>query len=250
MPSSILERVPKDSVRYIESADKAILGDPVIKDVCGTCNGGVLSALDAYGCTLFDEQFCNAPTPATPVTFTYDFNQLARWLLKISFNSARSSKHADADVLANYVPDITQGTTPRVTICLELIEPAIGESQTDSGIVVVEKINPTTLRISRILLKDGFVPSLHIVRLVAIQAYWFALAIPTKLTHPETELSAERQEIISKWPGTSVLPDDCDKITLSTLGNDVVEMSRDNILAKKDVYQAGFDRLAAKRNDA
>ncbi|MEX0803604.1 MAG: hypothetical protein WD688_09865 [Candidatus Binatia bacterium] len=250
IPRSILERVPQDSMRYIESAEKVILNDPVIKDVCKACNEGVLSELDAYGSQLFDRHFCNPPAPKTTITFTYEFNRLARWLLKISFNSARASKHSDADVLRLYVPDVLNGTTPDISVCLELIEPSVNEAETDSGIVVVQTVNPTTLRISHVQLKDGFVPSLHIVRLIAIQAYWFALVIPTAHNHPETERRSELGVIISKWPGISVLPRDADSISLTTLGNDIVEMSKDNILTKIGLYQDAMRRMDAKRKDA
>lgn len=249
VPGSILKRVPQDSMRYIESAEKVILTDPVIKDVCKACNEGVLAELDAYGCQLFDGQFCNPPAPKTPITFTYDFNQLSRWLLKISFNSARASRHSDAEVLRLYIPDILHGTTPGITICLKLIEPSVRETETNSGLVIVQTVNPTTLRVSRIQLKDGYAPTLHIVRLVAIQGYWFALAIPTAHDHSDKEQQSERDLIISKWPNISVLPHDAAAITLATLGNDVVDMSKDHILAKADLYQDAMRRMENKRKD-
>ena len=250
MPASILQRVPPNSMRYIESAEKVILTDPVIKDVCTSCNGGVLSRLDSYGCELFDTHFCNPPQPGKTVTFTYDFNQLSRWLLKISYNSARSSKHEDASVLTQYVPDIIGGTSPNIALCLDLIEPALEETTTEKGIAVVQTLNPRTLRISRMYSKNGYTPRLHIRRLVAIQGYWFALVIPTANNHSEDERQSEQELIISQWPNVSVLSPNRTAITLSTLGNNVVDMSKDNILAKAHLYQKAMDQIDAKRKNA
>lgn len=80
---------------------KHLKGDMVIKDVCRDCNGGRLSELDSYGHQLY-LQFFNRPLfCGDQVRFSADYEKLRRWLLKLSFNSARVHR-ADTTILEKY----------------------------------------------------------------------------------------------------------------------------------------------------
>lgn len=76
-----------------EYAYKVIGGEAKIADVCADCNNVILSELDDCACRLleksglFVENFKQAN-----LAIEYDYNLLLRWLLKVSFNSARASK--------------------------------------------------------------------------------------------------------------------------------------------------------------
>jgi hypothetical protein len=48
-----------------------------------------LSQLDGYICALFDRYFIYLCQRHATVRFEYDYHRLKRWLLKMSFNSAR-----------------------------------------------------------------------------------------------------------------------------------------------------------------
>lgn len=73
------------------SAEKMLKSEQVIKDVCTTCNSGPLSELDEYaknflgGAGLLKDNFSD-----TELVLHYDYPRLLRWLLKVSFNSARA----------------------------------------------------------------------------------------------------------------------------------------------------------------
>lgn len=73
------------------SAEKMLKSEQVIKDVCAACNNGPLSDLDAYAknflgnAGLLEDNF-----PDTELVLHYDYQRLLRWLLKVSFNSARA----------------------------------------------------------------------------------------------------------------------------------------------------------------
>ena len=69
--------------------DKLAGKDIIIKDVCAKCNSGVLSQLDSYGKGLYKNFFSKTVYSGSSIDFEYDYNQLARWLLKIIYNSAR-----------------------------------------------------------------------------------------------------------------------------------------------------------------
>ncbi len=49
----------------------------------------MLSQLDAYGKSLYDQYFTVPVDFGDTVEFLFDFDRLARWLLKLSFNSGR-----------------------------------------------------------------------------------------------------------------------------------------------------------------
>lgn len=91
-PKGIINRVPSYIGRYTERANKVQAGELVIKDVCQFCNNGSLSKLDDYLCNLFDSSFKDFVREYETVNFAYDYDLLARVLLKLSFNTARASK--------------------------------------------------------------------------------------------------------------------------------------------------------------
>ncbi|MFC0446342.1 hypothetical protein ACFOD1_07425 [Pseudidiomarina halophila] len=92
-----------------ESAQKIVSGEAKIKDVCKPCNNGPLSDLDSYGkrfltnAGVFIENFLLERR-----TVQYEYSSLLRWLLKISFNSARASRNKPK-VLERYKAFILNG---------------------------------------------------------------------------------------------------------------------------------------------
>jgi hypothetical protein len=76
-------------------------GDLIVRDVCSKCNNGVLSSLDGYGKELYDRYFAAPVYSRETITFDYDGDRLIRWLLKLSYNSARA-QNADTRVLHEY----------------------------------------------------------------------------------------------------------------------------------------------------
>jgi hypothetical protein len=99
-------------------------GDLMVKDVCQACNGGPLSDLDTYGHELYVRYFAVPVYADETVDFDYDGDRLIRWLLKMSFNSARVH-NADARVLSQY-RHIILGLCPlpdRVCCWLHLVPP-------------------------------------------------------------------------------------------------------------------------------
>lgn len=65
-------------------------GDLIVRDVCRECNGGPLGKLDEYGKRLYERHFADPVYAGEPVTLAADGERLVRWLLKVSFNSARA----------------------------------------------------------------------------------------------------------------------------------------------------------------
>lgn len=91
---------------WLARLKKFLVNEPVIKDVCEYCNNVTLSQLDAYICDLFDSTLVHMPNRGDIVTFKYDYHLLKRWLLKMSFNSARINKSHDHFALERMLPYI------------------------------------------------------------------------------------------------------------------------------------------------
>jgi len=74
-----------------EKAEKMLPSEAQIKDVCATCNNIILGKLDDEGKRLLSDSGVltyNFQQPS--IRLNFDFDLLARWLLKISFNSSRT----------------------------------------------------------------------------------------------------------------------------------------------------------------
>ena len=90
----------------------------------GGCNNGVLSKLDAYGRTLYDNFFQRPAYRGETTDFACDYALLVRWLLKLCFNSARVHD-ADTTILQKYAGFIL-GEMPMpgdVAIYVQLVSP-------------------------------------------------------------------------------------------------------------------------------
>ena len=83
---------------WLARLKRAIPNEPQIRDVCAKCNNGVLSELDEYICGLFDSTLVRIRNRHERVVFEYHYHPLKRWLLKLSFNSARI--HGARDLFA------------------------------------------------------------------------------------------------------------------------------------------------------
>jgi hypothetical protein len=156
-------------------------GDLTVKDVCEDCNSGALSALDAYGRELYVRYFAAPVYADETVDFVCDGDRLVRWLLKMSFNSARAH-NADVRVLSQY-RQIILGQSPlpdRVRCWLHLVpptcidptagpRPARREERDDPDID-----EPHWFRIAQMRLPSHAAPGL-VQRMVLINSFAFTL---------------------------------------------------------------------------
>ncbi|GLO12091.1 hypothetical protein PPUJ20028_06720 [Pseudomonas putida] len=96
-------------IGWNEVAKKMVGGEHQVKDVCGACNSGVLSSLDAYGKSfLTSNGFLTQNYSKLYAELTFDYDQLARWLLKISFNSTRTDR-GHSHLFERFIPFILNG---------------------------------------------------------------------------------------------------------------------------------------------
>jgi hypothetical protein len=138
-----------------------VKGDLIVRDVCTACNNGVLSSLDGYGKELYERYFATPVYAGETATFDYDGDRLLRWLLKLSYNSARA-QNADVRVLREY----------STTMLGEVARPA---RRDERGQPHVEE--PLWFRIGQFRLPSF--PALALIqRTVLINSFAFTLLIP------------------------------------------------------------------------
>jgi hypothetical protein len=96
LPKFLYRDFPNQKLGYNARADKFMKFEAVIRDVCEQCNGGILSELDAYASRLFFDIHYERTYPrAITLRLAFDYHLLCRWLLKVSYNSARAVGEVD-----------------------------------------------------------------------------------------------------------------------------------------------------------
>lgn len=164
-PTSIIQRNFKKSIKYSQIANKVFSSDLTISDVCAHCNNGNLSLLDNYLCKLYDKYFNEFAENNSKITFEYDYNDLSRVLLKISFNTARANKNLiDNKLLESHKNFILNGGEPpkNCIIFLDLIPPTLNGKM---------KVYPDSARCGSVLITDKV--NWARIRLVSINSYYF-----------------------------------------------------------------------------
>jgi hypothetical protein len=174
-PSSIIRKYEPRLKTYNKRINKLYFGDLVIKDVCSQCNNVKLSKLDSYLSNLYDQFFAVPLYPGQSTEIEYDYNLLLRSLLKISYNSSRcfaNSKIIKAHSrYRNYILD--GGFCSNIMLRLQVVTSArmiINDELSD------DLFDATLLRCAEIAY-DGKLSDKFIIRLVAINSFWFYIII-------------------------------------------------------------------------
>ncbi|PKM79579.1 MAG: hypothetical protein CVU89_17435 [Firmicutes bacterium HGW-Firmicutes-14] len=222
-PRCIIKRVSNYNARFSERAGKFFEAELTISDVCEECNNGVLSKLDDYICEMYDKYFQHFHQKGDSVSFNYDFDKLARWLLKISYNTARTTG-IDSKLLETYVPYILGiGQCPEDTfsVRVELIVP-FQVADIQNNLVTVKELLPTSVRSCRAQF-EGIDISWCAIRLVAINSFYFWLIfIPRNVVVDQREINS----VVNLLPNNILYPE-CSNIVINAGTKNAVEMHRD-----------------------
>lgn len=154
-------------------------GEAVIKDVCATCNNIHLSKLDTYMSNLHEKYFQHILLPGDAACIEYDYNLLLRALLKISFNSARAfAEDKTTKLLSKYSRFIIDNSySPKTMLRLQIVTASKRinlETGVDEGL-----FEPVHLRCAT-LGYNGRLSRRFLVRMVAINCFWFYIVLPYK----------------------------------------------------------------------
>lgn len=162
IPAS-LYRVQKELgdkvIGWNEAAGKVVGSEHQIRDVCEKCNGGQLSELDAYGLKLLTASgFLTKNYTALTADLEFDYHKFARWLLKLSFNSARASGR-DKELFESLIPymllDKGRPSKSQVAIVAGLAAP-IKVSELSGGYEALRELADATGRINPLFIRLAF----------------------------------------------------------------------------------------------
>jgi len=96
-------------VGWNEVAEKMLPGEFKVKDVCQKCNNEKLGELDNKGKSLLlSSGVMTSNYLKRSIKLQYDFDDLVRWLLKISFNSSRTDG-AHTYMFEPHIPYMLEG---------------------------------------------------------------------------------------------------------------------------------------------
>lgn len=121
-----------------------------IKDVCETCNCGVLSALDGEASILYDSQLNKLVERNQQIYFKYTYNSLSRWLLKVAYNCERQKieeyQSFYNDTVIQYIMK-PNDTLEGFTLYLQLIVPYDLSKEEKENIKYISKVYPSAFDI-------------------------------------------------------------------------------------------------------
>lgn len=208
----------RHGVGFSEKARKRLFsGEIKINDVCKKCNNGPLSELDSYGRALYTRHMAQPATNRSSPEFTFDYNLLARWLLKLSYNSSRMTGN-DVDILSEY-REVILGTAPiprNLLVTLKRVSPTIpgdaalpsAENETTDAALEPRWFRIGTFRI------PGFDTAHWALRHVSINSYCFQLFVPSKASPPTAEDTSNLLESLEKDANPSVDLDEGGRVQL------------------------------------
>lgn len=160
---------------YNPKTERIHQGEPVIRDVCEPCNSIKLSQLDNCLAEEFEKTFSNIVQRGSGIDFHYSYQLLLRIILKISYNSSRAANSPKStSTLARFKTYILDGGyAPRAMLRLQIVTP--GRRFEPSGKDLSEAV-PRLFRNS-MLAYNGRLGNRFLVKLVAINSFWFYLAV-------------------------------------------------------------------------
>ena len=235
-PSGFLDRVGRTAAHFSVKAGKVHGSDYVVRDVCAKCNNHRLSPLDAYLCRLYDTYFEELRDFDSTVAFKYDWDLLARTLLKVAYNSSRAGV-SDPVPLAR-VRKYILGLDPRpkqLAIYLEVVSPSV---VTPKGKSKPEKVFPAMYRSAVTqLLTEG---AEHVLtRVVAVNSFYFHLMLPKdNLSNKQFGVVAEALERLID--GTVRLKPGQSSATIRSSPQDGLRSIAPHIRANADQYRQFF----------
>lgn len=169
------------NIFWLSRLQREIPNEPQIRDVCAYCNNVTLSTLDDYMCRLFDSTFTRIVERYAEVVFEYDYHLLKRWLLKMSYNSARIHNSPDRGALKCVLPyilgaDLRMGRS--IQLFVRLVHPqVISESETskDGDPQTKVVIDPSIHRLGHVIFRAHGIGQ-KTLRAIHLRSYTFYLA--------------------------------------------------------------------------
>ncbi|MFA4827749.1 MAG: hypothetical protein WC855_07405 [Thermodesulfovibrionales bacterium] len=229
-PDCVLKRRKHKTAHFSPKSKKVHAGDYIVKDVCAECNNIILSELDSYFCKLYDQYFQNQFDQNEEIEFKYDFNLLARALLKIAYNTVRSAM-SDKKVLEGTAPYILGklNSLNNLSLLLKLIK-TYNEIPLKEYGIKINKVPTLGYRSAYVEIRPPAGDKV-LCRLVSINSFYFFIFIPKiELTQNDFQnitteaLSETKNSVLLNMDGVvSVKVSDADEIGPSSLYQHIVQ---------------------------
>jgi hypothetical protein len=252
-PASLDREFGKDAARmaepyWIDRLEKKMVGgEPTIKDVCRTCNNVVLSQLDEYGLQLYRRYFYRIAEQSDSVLFEFDYDRLLRWLLKMTYNSARANQASDLEALGRlraYI--IGNKVRPRrIALFLTLlyrhrIPDKVMLEASQKQIDVSPTHDPDMLRIGHFVVNQaGWNPLLS--RTIILQSYFFSLIVIQE-KGPAAELQRLKSLFLRSWPKAVLLEPTRNRIRIQA-SVPSEEAFNTHVWVNMDYYSRAFPQI-------
>ena len=243
-PEGFLARVGKGFAHYSPKSGRVHGADYIVRDVCATCNNVKLSVLDAYFCSLYDKYFYDSKGSDTIIEFFYDFDLLLRSLLKIAYNTARSSgsETRPLENTASFILD--GGKAPEgVVLVAELVSPSYIRDGANPGSAPVE-VRPTMYRSGRGLLQTRNGESV-LVRIVAVGSFFFHIILARDRDNL-VQFSSAVSEFLTGVTGATLVDPGKQSVVLRSSPQDSLSSMMPLLTAKKEQYGKFFESRRKK----
>lgn len=179
IPAFLYRLHPDQKFGYLKKADRYLEYEAVVRDVCRSCNSGLLRSLDDYGKLFYEQNRCYRTFKSQlRINVRYDYEMLLRWLLKISYNAVRAAG-GDTNTLsacANFI--LYSAPLPfQVNLLIEVIRNApINDDERLSLLPELRHID--SLSAKRFRVGSVFdLPEGSVCRFVAINAFYFYIIL-------------------------------------------------------------------------
>ncbi len=161
---------------YSARAGKIVGREQTIGDVCGRCNNIHLGRLDAYAKDLYDEYFQHWVDEGQEVYLRYDHGLLLRWLLKVAYNSARSTG-TNAELLARYADVLIAEHPCTPTFAFAFVGTIMPAHVLDPGATTFRAIQPQGARCGSLIIPHFSGDPRFATRMITLNGYFFTLVI-------------------------------------------------------------------------
>ena len=224
-PKCMISRMPELTFRYIGSQEKFVTSELVVSDVCSKCNNEKLSKLDSYFCSLYDKFFKTFHNEKKEFIFEYDYNLLLRSLLKIIFNSSRTTNEENS-FFEKFKDFILEGNKiwENIIVTLDIITPAI---------VNGEKVYLKSMRCGVVYV--GIKTENFIIMAISVNSFYFYIMIP-KHEILSNDAAEELKDIFSRIPGSVIHPYKTQTLICDFSNKDAYDMHLDFFRNTSDAF--------------
>jgi len=197
-----------------------------------------LSSLDSYFCKLYDLYFSNPRGFNEEVLFEYEYDLLARVLLKIAYNTARSAGSETSPFIRTTDYILYGNKKPTgISIIGELVSPTLIADTKDAS--HVKEIRPTMYRsaLGQLITPHGYAV---LLRIIAVNSFFFHLLITRELSN-QTIFNRAVRELINHVSGAVLLKPECKSVILRTSPQDSLSSMLPLLSRKHREYEEFFD---------